>query len=442
MNTVLFLLVLSTLPQLVVPGAPHKASFRAVVEIVSGDSRIFSEESVRLKCSVSDNRSTWDYLWFRGSEKLPQRGEHFVLWRAHVKQSGKYYCQGVRDSVVGDIYTSQSLPVEINVDGGWAILQVPPLPTLVGESLEVTCRVRGTLQLRQVILYKDGVEVMRQNGLNPRFSLTHLTVADRGMYSCRASWDIGRRTHSVISVDTLLQVVEVLSEPILEIVTVGDLIPAKMMRLNCHHQYNAPAPAPPVHYYFFRNNMKLGTATSENHDLVRQTPGWYTCKVRVPELGLIRWSEPKSFGQETEPQMTKPPIHPRDPWTRAPLIHPRGPWTQAPPISSPDPSLPPASEPTAALLSPHPSTATPTFIQTTEASTPTSGPPSSQPEPSTVPSTAQSLNKTTIPETVDIMKESGDMPEDNVDMSGESGDMSGACGDMPEGSGDMCPDSP
>lgn len=92
-------------------------SVKAVVEIVSGDPRIFSGESVRLKCSISDVRSTWDYLWFRGSERLPPRGEHLLLWRTHIKQSGNYYCQGVRDSAVGDIHTSKSLPVEINVDG-------------------------------------------------------------------------------------------------------------------------------------------------------------------------------------------------------------------------------------------------------------------------------------------------------------------------------------
>lgn len=67
------------------------------------------------------------------------------------------------------------------------------------------------------------------------------------------------------------------------------------MKLVCHHKYNAPAPAPPVHYYFYRNNKRLGTATSDNWYLVQQTPGQYSCKVRVPELNVIRWSEPKSF---------------------------------------------------------------------------------------------------------------------------------------------------
>lgn len=76
----------------------------------------------------------------------------------------------------------------------------------MGHTLEVTCRVRGTFPLHEVILYKDGVEIMRQKGLNPHFNLTNLTIEDKGMYSCRASWDVHKRTRSVISADTPVQV--------------------------------------------------------------------------------------------------------------------------------------------------------------------------------------------------------------------------------------------
>lgn len=280
--------------------APSVASFRAVAEMVSGDSRIFSGESVRLRCSIpAGHRSTWTFRWFRGSEQLSQDMDSLTLWKASVKESGKFYCQGVRDTAVGNIYTLKSLPVEINVDGGWAILQVPPHPGLVGDTLTVTCRVRANPQLREVILYKDGVEVMRQSGLNPHFNLNNLTLKDQGLYSCRASWDIDRRTRSVISADIEVQVLEVLTQPALEIVAGDNLIPANMMRLICNLQYNARAPAPPIHYYFYKNNQRLGIATSENHDLVKQTPGQYSCKAKVPELGISRLSEPKSFGQET-----------------------------------------------------------------------------------------------------------------------------------------------
>ena len=90
-----------------------------------------------------------------------------------------------------------------------------------------------------------------------------------------------------------------MSQPVLEIVDNSKLIPANKMKLICHHQYNARAPAPPAHYYFYKNNAKPGTATSQNHYLVMQTPGQYSCKVKVPQLDIVRWSEPKSVGQVT-----------------------------------------------------------------------------------------------------------------------------------------------
>ncbi|KAL3057443.1 hypothetical protein OYC64_007840 [Pagothenia borchgrevinki] len=395
MNPVIFLCVLSMLPQL---GAPSVAPFRAVVEMVSGDSRIFSGESVRLKCSVPDVRSSWSHLWFRGSEQLPQHGQHLILWKMKIQESGKYYCEGVRDSQVGDIKTLQSLPLEISVDGGWVILQVPPEPSLVSDTLKVMCRARGTPPLHEVILYKDAVEVMRQNGLNPYFYLTNLTLEEQGVYSCRASWDIDRRTHSVISADASVQILDVLSLPVLKIVADNDLIPANKMKLICHLQYNARAPAPPINYYFYKNNNRLGTATSENHDLVRRTPGQYSCRAKVPLLGISRSSELESFGQVKGPGIM---LHPD--------LRPRNSRPFAPSISSPQTSRPPAAEPTEAQPSFHQSTDTPTFTEPTEVSsiqTSSPAPKPSQPAPSTLQSTVQSLSQT--PALVDILEELSD----------------------------------
>ncbi|XP_070761696.1 high affinity immunoglobulin epsilon receptor subunit alpha-like [Enoplosus armatus] len=298
MDTLITLLVLSTLPQLVVPEDPPATSIQAVLEMVSGESSIFSGESVELKCSISDpNQATWSYRWFRESKQLPQKGENLILWKAHIKESGKFYCQGARDTIVGDILSLKSLPVEINVDGGWAILQVPPRPSFVGDTLMVTCRIRNKPQLHEVILYKDGVEVLRQKGLNPHLYLTNLTLEDQGKYSCRASWDVDGYTRSVISAVTPVEVLEVLTQPRLEIVADAVLIAINRMKLICNLKYNAPAPAPPIQYYFYKDNSRLGTSTSENHDEVQRTPGQYSCKAKVPELNLSRWSEPKSFGR-------------------------------------------------------------------------------------------------------------------------------------------------
>lgn len=93
------------------------APYNPVVEILSGDFRIFSGEGVELRCTVPDRMSTWQYRWFKGSEELHYHGQIFVLWKARVDDTGKYSCQGVRDTVVGDIRTLQSVPVEIIVDG-------------------------------------------------------------------------------------------------------------------------------------------------------------------------------------------------------------------------------------------------------------------------------------------------------------------------------------
>ncbi|XP_006795400.1 low affinity immunoglobulin gamma Fc region receptor III-B-like isoform X3 [Neolamprologus brichardi] len=297
MDKLISLFVFSALSQIVVSHVPTETSFRANIELVSGHLRIFSRERAHLRCSIPDvHRSNWTYLWFRGSEELSQTGEELNLWNTKVQESGKYYCQGTRNTKVGKIRTQQSVPVELKVDGGWAILQVPRHPQLVGSTLEVTCRVRGNPRLEEIILYKDGVEVMRQNGHKPDFYLTNLSLEDLGVYSCRASWDVRRQTLSVISAGAHVQILEVLSQPVLEIIPNYDT-QLKRMKLICHVQYNAPAPAPPIDFYFYKNNRRLGPATSDNYNVVKQTPGLYSCKARVPQLDLSKSSEPKNFGQ-------------------------------------------------------------------------------------------------------------------------------------------------
>lgn len=114
LKSILDLLIESSL----FPEAPLVVPWRAVVELVSGHSRIFSGDDAKLRCSIPDPyQSTWRYLWFKGSEELNQHGNELIIWRARIIDSGKFYCQGVRDTAVGKVHTNQSLPVEIFVDG-------------------------------------------------------------------------------------------------------------------------------------------------------------------------------------------------------------------------------------------------------------------------------------------------------------------------------------
>uniref|UniRef100_H2LPB7 Ig-like domain-containing protein n=1 Tax=Oryzias latipes TaxID=8090 RepID=H2LPB7_ORYLA len=258
-------------------------SFRAIVELVSDNSRIFTGESLHLRCSIPDiHGSNWSVEWFRGSEKLPETGENFKLWNAKIKASGKFSCQGARKTMIGIIRTLQSVPVEIEVDG-WAILKPPSRSTLVGDTLKLSCRLRGFPPIHETILYKDGIEVMRQIGQNVSFYLSNVTLGDSGMYSCRLIKCVMASSFQFIHFTFAVFFSEVLSQPLLEIHADIKLYGAKKMKLICHVLYNARAPAPPVHYYFYKNNEQLGMAKSKNYDLVTKALGQYSCRVKVPQ---------------------------------------------------------------------------------------------------------------------------------------------------------------
>nr|ACN10664.1 High affinity immunoglobulin gamma Fc receptor I precursor [Salmo salar] len=301
MKLLLSLLVVSTLPQLAeLQVLPTSAPQMAVAELVKGVPWIFSGESVHLKCSVPGNVSAeWRYRWFRGGEQL-QESEYFVLWKARPQQSGKYYCQGLRTTWISTQHTLHSLPIEIEVDGGWAILQAPPLPMLVGEAMTLTCRVRDNPRLTEVILYKDGVELQRQPG--PELRVTNLTLQHHGSYWCRASWDGRRETNSVISEAAPVSIIEVLTEPVLEIVPNDRLIHEDRMLLVCQVQLNAREPVPHIHYYFYQDGLSLGPASSQDRVTVLRDSGQYWCKASVPTLGLKRLSEPLAYGRVTGEQ--------------------------------------------------------------------------------------------------------------------------------------------
>ncbi|XP_056139926.1 Fc receptor-like A isoform X2 [Lampris incognitus] len=296
MDVLLPLLVFSALPCFVVPEVPSKVPYQAAIELVTGAQRIFSGEKLHLRCSVpEDKKSIWKYLWFKGNDEILE-SENLILYGVSLTEDGKYYCQGVRSTAVGTLHTVESKPLEINVDGGWVILRVSPNPCLVGETLSVTCQVRHNPKIAEVALYRNDVEVLRQKGPNPHLQLTNVTLGDQGMYTCRATWVKERRSQSSVSVGVDVSVMEVLTKPVLEMVLGDPLIPANMMMLKCLLQYNAHAPAPPLHFYYYKNDYKIGTASSKNSYVVSQTPGVYYCKARVPELDLMRKSDTKTFG--------------------------------------------------------------------------------------------------------------------------------------------------
>lgn len=272
----------------------NATDLQPTVEIVSGHSTVFLGDTVRLRCiaPVTSYNATWTYTWFHGTRQLSHFSELLIIPDIKTKQRGKYYCQAFRETSIQDIPTLQSQPAELKVDGGWAILDAPS-QGVVGLPLSVTCRVRSRRRLSELVLYRDGVEVLK--GDHPVLILDSPTLQDEGMYSCRASWIQAYRTHSVISASVFVQVVEPLTQPELVIVDNEQMRDLSMLKLVCVLEYNIPAPAPPIIYYFYLNNNPLGRPTSENFTVIKRSKGSFTCQAKVSELNLSRWSEPESF---------------------------------------------------------------------------------------------------------------------------------------------------
>ncbi|KAJ0022032.1 hypothetical protein NQD34_009522 [Periophthalmus magnuspinnatus] len=270
------------------------AAHQPIVEIITGSSKVFTGEAVTLKCvpPATPYKSIWTFTWYKGPDQLPHFGEKLVLRNIKTKDNGKYYCQGYRDTAVIDIPTFRSLPVEINADGGWAILDVPS-QAIVGHPLNITCRVRNNYPIHEVILYRNDVEVIERE--DTTFILNNLTLEDQGQYTCRASWNKYGRTYSVISAQVSVKVVEPLTQPTLFIVDDKEMRSLSKLKLICMLSYNIPDPAPPVIYYFYINNNRHGTPTSDNYAVIERIRGTFKCQAKVSQLGLSRWSEPKTF---------------------------------------------------------------------------------------------------------------------------------------------------
>ncbi|XP_028320653.1 Fc receptor-like B [Gouania willdenowi] len=294
MDMLVGVLALSILPGLVATEGDD-ILFGATVEIVPNLSRKFPGESFQLRCHIldEDNEFDWHYIWFNETGRLNPTEKELNLLNVKVGDGGNYSCQGVTNPLMGKMYSMKSPPTEIFVDGGQAILQVPPNKCLVGETVTLTCRIRNKHPVHEFILFKDGIEVNRKNGVEPYFNLPNVTLNDQGMYSCRASWDSKISTHSVVSAATSLKILEVMTQPIL-VINDSRVFEDRVM-LTCHVQYNAHVPAPPIHFYFYRDSERLGPAKSQGSYFANRLSGKYSCRAKVPQLGLTKWSEPQQF---------------------------------------------------------------------------------------------------------------------------------------------------
>ncbi|XP_048120987.1 high affinity immunoglobulin gamma Fc receptor I-like isoform X1 [Alosa alosa] len=286
-----FSLVVSALQKWTQAQIPRKA----VASVAEGDAHLFSGGSLLLTCDVPEDPSPlWTFEWFFNGKPLAS-GMSYQIWKARVLQSGNYTCMAVRETELnptGILETQLSAPLRVDIDGGWIILEAPSKPMIMEETMSLTCRIRGHRRT-EVIFYLNGREIWRQR--NRTLTLHHLTLEHGGQYSCRATWEVQGLYHSAESTGVAVTVLEILTTPQLLASTIQGRQKKRDLKLTCVTEVNTrESAAALIHYYFLKNDMPLGPATSYGTfiipDVSAEDSGQYSCRVSVPMLRRMSWS--------------------------------------------------------------------------------------------------------------------------------------------------------
>uniref|UniRef100_A0AAY4E9C0 Ig-like domain-containing protein n=1 Tax=Denticeps clupeoides TaxID=299321 RepID=A0AAY4E9C0_9TELE len=248
---------------------------RAVVELATGRPELLSGDSFQLTCHVPEEPSPfWSFQWFRNG-RLVGNATSYEITKARVQHGGFYTCKGARETELnpqGVMHTLTSPPLKMHVDGGWVILQASTDPMIVQESLILMCRIRGNPIPSEVILYRDGTEILRHH--HNILVIPNLTLDDQGMYWCRATWENKGLSQAAQSLAVKVNVLgKILCYIIITIVQYSHTIIINRCTLN----YNSLT---------FNNDDKImapATSSSEFslHNVAPGNAGLYRCKAGV-----------------------------------------------------------------------------------------------------------------------------------------------------------------
>ncbi|XP_045568738.1 Down syndrome cell adhesion molecule-like protein 1, partial [Salmo salar] len=171
----------------------------ASVKIVTTQETLYSGDTVKLQCELSDY-TDWTYHWLINKEG-PSRQTSKTTTIYLSDQAGQYHCEGTRTRRTQNSYLSSSLHINITALPE-TTLTVNPNPAYTGETVTLTCSV-GSDSGWSYTWYKDNTKKVvtlsgRHTTTGATFTISRAAESDQGLCWCQGEIQ-SRSVSSIIS---------------------------------------------------------------------------------------------------------------------------------------------------------------------------------------------------------------------------------------------------
>ncbi|XDV19418.1 hypothetical protein PO909_024888, partial [Leuciscus waleckii] len=165
---------------------------------VTPDSRVFTGETVNLKCVINSDHSDWRYEWYKDSVIL-QTSDRYTVNRdtltirgATESDQGLYWCKGQRDGRPNSSTSRSAVSLSVKERPKPVVKVKPDVRVFRGERVTLTCDIQETGVWRYS-WYKDQDNTGRTDqiynsaGQDQIYIITSVDPSHAGLYRCRGT---------------------------------------------------------------------------------------------------------------------------------------------------------------------------------------------------------------------------------------------------------------